>query len=116
MLPQPHYQADGHCGYSGLVSSTVNSFKAKDKKSQCCSLRENLWASLSASQQESDKGGKLAQQNGDSGSPFGFQAVYSKQPLRKMLGLKHMSQSTGLAILRLFLLKLAREGRENIIC
>lgn len=31
MLPQPLYQADGRCGYSGLVSSTVNGFKAEDK-------------------------------------------------------------------------------------
>lgn len=32
-----------------------------------------------------------------------------------MLGLKDMSYSTGLAILRLFLLKLAREGECNIL-
>lgn len=76
---------------------------------------ENLRVSVSASLQESDKGGKLAQHYGESGSLFGFQAVYSKQPLRKMLCLKQMLHSTGLAILRLFFLKLVKEGRENII-
>lgn len=77
--------------------------------------QENLRASVSASLQESDKGGKLAQQNGESGSLFGFQAVYSKQPLRKMLCLEQMLHSTGLAILRLFFPKLGKEGKENIM-
>lgn len=31
MLPQPHYPADEHCGYSGFISCTVNSSKAEDK-------------------------------------------------------------------------------------
>lgn len=31
MLLQSHYQADERCDYSGLASSTVNSFKAEDK-------------------------------------------------------------------------------------
>lgn len=65
MLPQPHYQADGCCGHSGLVSSTVNSFKAEDKNLSAVPCVENLRASVSASQQESDKGGKLSQQSGD---------------------------------------------------
>lgn len=112
--PKPHYPADE--ATLALFPAQWIISKAKDKNLSAVPCLKNLWASVSASQQESDKGGKLAQQNGgDSGSPFGFQAVYSKQPLRKMLCLKHVSHSTGLAILHLFLPKLAREGRENIL-